>query len=749
MATIWGVLIMIDGAIYNLICYVYEIFYYLATLNIFTEDNYHDIVQRIYLILGLFMLFVLAYSLLRATINPDEFAKGENSFPNIIKNVVISLVIIVLLPTVFSVAFNIQSTVLNNDTVPRLILGTDYVAENKSGEGRTIAFNLFKAFLYPNTEGELCESDDVEACRSNILGNGWIGMTNGRPLTEIDDNVLNGASFINYQIFSEAVRDGNVTYLFPISTVAGIFTLYVLVNFCFDMAVRVIKLAFYQIIAPIPVICRILPGGNMKDVFNKWVKQIISIFLEVFIRVAILALCVYLINIVISYNGGLPGIGILDPVQQPIVVALIIMGIVIFMRQAPKLLGDLLHLDTGGMKLGLMDKLAMGGGLLAGAAVGGIATAGARNLVAGGRNVWQRGKQTVQNVRSARGGRDKAKALLGGAAGVAGSVIGGAASTVAGAASGGVRAGRGGIKAKNFRDVTGAVSRGADEAYNAKLHRESYKSSHRINKIPVFGGVVGSALGHASDTVMSARDWLTGGVGQFEERIKLGKDFKSAGDAIFDEAGKILTKNSNNPDVVAKMTSFKGDTNGDLLNLYNSYSGMSMSAIEADINRQSNIVDFSSFVDRDSYYSEKIDITTGKKTRVFDAQGYQNAIDAEAKKHAMKMANLRNMYSQLEKETKLHIVNTALDSNMSINGIDDSKLQGIRDKFQAFNQQYVRYGASVHDPASDKDYGSIDVTRDPAHDIDNITTAFANIGSEASANAAKYRQAMENRKGNK
>ena len=113
------------------------------------------------------------------------------------------------------------------------------------------------------------------------------------------------------------------------------------------------------------------------------------------------------------------------------------------------------------------------------------------------------------------------------------------------------------------------------------------------------------------------------------------------------------------------------------------------------------------------------------------------------------MANLRNMYSQLEKETKLHIVNTALDSNMSINGIDDSKRQGIRDKFQTFNQQYVRYGASVHDPASDKDYGSIDVTRDPAHDIDNITTAFANIGSEASANAAKYRQAMENRKGNK
>lgn len=553
MATIWGVLIMIDGAIYNLICYVYEIFYYLATLNIFTEDNYHDIVQRIYLILGLFMLFVLAYSLLRATINPDEFAKGENSFPNIIKNVVISLVIIVLLPTVFSVAFNIQSTVLNNDTVPRLILGTDYVAENKSGEGRTIAFNLFKAFLYPNTEGELCESDDVEACRSNILGNGWIGMTNGRPLTEIDDNVLNGASFINYQIFSEAVRDGNVTYLFPISTVAGIFTLYVLVNFCFDMAVRVIKLAFYQIIAPIPVICRILPGGNMKDVFNKWVKQIISIFLEVFIRVAILALCVYLINIVISYNGGLPGIGVLDPVQQPIVVALIIMGIVIFMRQAPKLLGDLLHLDTGGMKLGLMDKLAMGGGLLAGAAAGGAVTSFARNAVAGVR-------RTRQNIQTARqNGKSGVGALLGGAAGTI-------TSSIAGAGSGAVRAGRGGIKAKNFKDMAGAAGKGSSEATAARFKRASYKANHRITsiaghditKIPVIGGamgalggVVGTGLGHAGDVLHGAAQWA--GVNNLDSLIADNKVIdeisakrdavkKTAQDLILGEARKNKNK---------------------------------------------------------------------------------------------------------------------------------------------------------------------------------------------------------------
>ena len=38
------------------------------------------------------MLFILAYSLLRAIINPDDFSKGDYSFPNIIKNVIISII---------------------------------------------------------------------------------------------------------------------------------------------------------------------------------------------------------------------------------------------------------------------------------------------------------------------------------------------------------------------------------------------------------------------------------------------------------------------------------------------------------------------------------------------------------------------------------------------------------------------------------------------------------------------------------
>lgn len=66
-----------------------------------------------------------------------------------------------------------------------------------------------------------------------------------------------------------------MTYNVFISTVAGVFLLYVLLNFCFDMAVRVVKLMFFQIIAPIPVICRVIPGGKLKDVFSDWMKKLL------------------------------------------------------------------------------------------------------------------------------------------------------------------------------------------------------------------------------------------------------------------------------------------------------------------------------------------------------------------------------------------------------------------------------------------------------------------------------------------
>lgn len=489
-----GLLMHIDTVIYKLIDYVYDIFNALAKTNIFDAQDYKTIVSRIYVILGMIMLFSLAYSLLKAVINPDEFAKGENSFPKLIKDVVVSLAIIAVLPSAFTLAFNIQNTVLNQDTIPKLILGTSDSESVKNQEpGERMAYNILSAFLHPNVEwcekkGYAIDNDEsgdinLSTCAENINGDGGLFFTDGENLASVTGKFKNNEYTIStFAGFGESAAAGKVSYDAFVSTIAGVFVLYVLLNFCFDMAVRVVKLMFFQIIAPIPVICRVIPGGKLKDVFSDWMKKTISTYIEVFIRIAIIYLGVFMISQVTNnfQNIPLPG---LTATQRLAAKALIIMGVVIFMRQAPKLIGDMFHLDSGSMKLGLMDKLAMGGALAAASTVGG----------AGGM-LLKNGAGAIKNVRNAEGFRNKV-----------GAAIRGLGSTVAGTASGATRGFRSGRGAKNFKDVKSSSNTAIAGALAAKAKRAAYRAAHQEtahkNAIANYLGTTANIIGgHFMDT---------------------------------------------------------------------------------------------------------------------------------------------------------------------------------------------------------------------------------------------------------
>ena len=507
MQVIYNFLLFLDGVVYSLVDYVYDIFDFLAKLNIFDSEQYGEITGKIYIILGLIMMFVLSYSLLRAVMNPDDFAKGEKSFPNLIKNIIISLALIVVMPAIFEFATDFQMAILDNNTIPKFILGdsaeVDYEGTATADEsvtndaGRMMSYYVFRSFFYPNPDwcseknhgyASAYGTGDDGSCTEKIKGNGWWGLTNGDAFYEVDQNVLNGeASFFAYSDYGESTADGRLTYYMLITTIAGGFLVYVLASFCFDMAIRVIKLAFYELIAPIPIICRILPGGNMKDVFSKWVKQIISVYIEVFIRVAIMYLGVYLIKIVVDAIGTTSlAVNGLSWHKQAIVVGLLIIGVIIFIKQAPKLIGDMFHLDTGGMKLGIMDKLAMGGGLAAGAFLGGGVTAGTRNVVSGI-------KRTALNTKNATGVLGKGKAVVGGIAGTA-------ASFAAGTVSGAVRGGKAGLKSKNIKDAASAAGAGAAAAVTAAGVRDAKAERYKANG-------KNAVTGRVADFIDTSKEW--------------------------------------------------------------------------------------------------------------------------------------------------------------------------------------------------------------------------------------------------
>ena len=66
-------------------------------------------------------------------------------------------------------------------------------------------------------------------------------------------------TYVDQMLDSTETKE-SVTYTFIISTIAGCFLIYIILSFCIDLGVRAAKLVFYQLIAPIPILMRLIPG---------------------------------------------------------------------------------------------------------------------------------------------------------------------------------------------------------------------------------------------------------------------------------------------------------------------------------------------------------------------------------------------------------------------------------------------------------------------------------------------------------
>ena len=150
-----------------------------------------------------------------------------------------------------------------------------------------------------------------------------------------------------------------------------------MIVFCIDIGIRSVKLAFLQIIAPVPILGYIDATKGEKT-FKSWISQCISTYLEIFMKLLAIYFVIFLITLittngfseyVINENNEL----ITQPIENTdfFAKALIIIGLLIFANQVPKLLGDLLGIKTEGFSLNPMKKI--GESPLAAGVVGGIA----------------------------------------------------------------------------------------------------------------------------------------------------------------------------------------------------------------------------------------------------------------------------------------------------------------------------------------------------------------------------------------
>ncbi len=358
-----GILLFIDALVYSLINWVYQIIMTLCNVDILNNsDEVTAFVGRVYIIIGVVVLFLVAYSLLKSMINPDEAFKGKKSPIKIIGDVVISVVLIALIPMIFSYARAFQTSLLEANTLGKIILGDtsstgDSSKDTISQGGMTMATGVLEAFLHENYDD--CE---YKGAITEEYPRGYDCSS-----VTIDSAALDGQTDKSFRNFWEIIKNRNLfyitdlasnvvnkdlTYYFIISTVAGAFTLFVLISYCFDIAIRTIKLAVYELMAPLPILSRILPNEQGNKIFSNWIKATLSTFAEVFIRLAILYFSVLLIKIVLNNVNVLGAFISSSGENGGIVIGLfaqmfIIVGIIMFIKQAPALLKEITGLDGG------------------------------------------------------------------------------------------------------------------------------------------------------------------------------------------------------------------------------------------------------------------------------------------------------------------------------------------------------------------------------------------------------------------
>lgn len=504
--------IWIVSGIYKVAAVAFEIFLVLADGTLLSSIDFDTIIKNFYLVIGIVMLFILAFALLKGMVNPDEQKQGTQVVKKVIINLITSAIIMAVLPSIFTFAYDFQKSFIYDNNPIGKFFGYGSLDGSVSNTGGNdsikkgsyqIVNGVYSAFF--NVSTSYCDEmgwSDIKECQDNVEGDS--NLTFSDAMLDVEAT----GDFNLYGNFSKNVDDDEIDFSFLLGLIGGALLIYVAVSFCFDMAVRLVKLAFYQIIAPIPIFFRIIPEGKLSGTFKQWLKITLTCYMEVYTRIFAFYFCIYLCQEMLGapFFDNLISRGFL---VRNLSKAFVLMGIITFMKQAPKLISEVTGIDSGNMKLGIREKLVAGGAFTAGAIVGGGLTAGVRNASNAWQNTFTKGEDGKWHKKEGVRKRD---------------MVWNAASVFAGTTSGAVRGGKSGWGAKSEKDMKASASKGAADAVNARDKRAAYIANHG-------GNVLGAAGGHVTDAIHSAKEWAGIGVVSSTEA-----DYYTSGANAFDSA---------------------------------------------------------------------------------------------------------------------------------------------------------------------------------------------------------------------
>lgn len=396
-----------DGIATTLLGGIYKVFFLVANATIVNGDVIKVFYSRIQLILGILMIFKLAMSILNIVINPDIIKDQKQGPTKMVTRIVTALVMLTLVIPInipnakenslnayindhgilFGFLYKAQDSILSENILAKLILGTssnntadDMDVNNLSDVGNAMASTVLKVFIKINVKDATqppCE--DSETCENTICAS----EVNESQYAEenVDPQVI--LSHINDSCGSGSSERYAFGYTPIFGAVVMLIMALIITGFTVDIAVRAIKLAILRIVAPVPIIFYINPPKQGGGAFDNWTKSLISTYADLFVRLAIVYFGLFMVQVLM--NGGMDIFG--SNVQgftftSGIAFIFIILGILVFMKQAPQFIKDVLGIKGKPMgNVGLSSMFAGTASLLGGA---GLAGAGAAAMGAFG-----------------------------------------------------------------------------------------------------------------------------------------------------------------------------------------------------------------------------------------------------------------------------------------------------------------------------------------------------------------------------
>jgi len=355
-------LIYICKPVYSLIVYVYKIFYSIATTRFLNNDIIQQLSSNIYILVSAIMLFAFSITILSAIVNPDLLTDNKKGVTALFKRSIIALALMVLVPFAFDELYKIQDNVMSNSLIERIVVGISYECDSDSSSdcekggngGQVIAGTLISSVLYP--EEKLADSDGEIKVPANI-SESYEKMVseNIRYMGAIAKNInvtVDGSGGNDNQVLKWDFDDDAYAFHFDglLAVVVGLAILYILVIYAIDVAVRVFKLAFLELTAPISIVAYVGVGDKM---LSSWFKELGKTYAELFVRIVAIAFYLFLIHNLDSFMGAFTSS---DSDWTFVLKVFFMVGMLIFVKQVPDMLGRIFGVDIK-LKGGIAGRL--------------------------------------------------------------------------------------------------------------------------------------------------------------------------------------------------------------------------------------------------------------------------------------------------------------------------------------------------------------------------------------------------------